>query len=375
MLGIARRAIACCMRDDEEEDRRPVLPRNAEKESLKDRTSTDANPVSPRDGRVQEKTAGSEPKPPIEQSTTMSYASASSAPLPTPDPLPFTSRRSAVYSTRGIVATSQPLATRAGLQILAQGGNAADAAVACAAVLNCTEPCSTGIGGDAFCLFWDAKEKKVKALNASGRAPEALTLEVARSLGIEGESIPGRNLNSVTVPGAAAGWADTIELFGSGKLTLKEILAPAIKIAEEGFPITPLTGYFWKRAENTLKNAPNGKEMLKNGERAPQVGEIMKMPNLAKTFRRLAEQGKPGFYAGQTATAIANLIQSQGGVMSLTDLASHTSTPGAPIAYTYHPPGASFPPTTLHECPPNGQGLAALMCLGLLDALQRSGRV
>ncbi|KAI8849488.1 gamma-glutamyltranspeptidase [Chytridium lagenaria] len=286
------------------------------------------------------------------------------------DPLPYTSRRSTVYSTRGMVSTSQPLATRVGLSILDQGGNAADAAVAVAAVLNLTEPCSTGIGGDAFCLFYDGKEKTVKGLNASGRAPEGLTLEKVREMGIEGEAIPSRNINSVTVPGAAAGWVDTIEMFGSGKLTMKEILAPAIKLAEEGYPISPLTAFFWGRSENLLKIAsPNGHEMLKNGH-APKEGEIMKMPTLARTFRALAEEGKPGFYTGRIASSIVSLIQSQGGLMTLQDLSTHISTPTTPVTYTYS--YGVDTPVTVHECPPNGQGITALIALGILEALQES---
>ncbi|KAJ3097603.1 hypothetical protein HDU97_004731 [Phlyctochytrium planicorne] len=267
---------------------------------------------------------------------------------------------------------SQPLATQAGLSILAKGGNAADAAVAAAAVLNLTEPCSTGIGGDAFCLFYDSKSKTVKGLNASGRAPAALNLDAARKMGIEGDSIPSKNINSVTVPGAAAGWVDTIELFGSGKLTLAEILAPAIRLAEEGFPISPITAYFWKRSEALLQTAsPNGGELLKNGK-APETGQIMKLPNLARTFRTLAEQGKPGFYTGRIAEEIVFLIKSKGGVMTLEDLAAHKSTPITPISFTYE---SSAPATTVHECPPNGQGITALMALGIIEALQASGKV
>lgn len=138
--------------------------------------------------------------------------------------------------TKGMVACSQPLAASAGIEILNKGGNAAEAAVAVAAALNVTEPCNTGIGGDAFCLFYDAKEKRVRALNGSGRAPQGLTLEKLRSKGINGREIPLADLNSVTVPGAASAWVDAIELFGSGKqdITLSEVLAPAIRLAENG---------------------------------------------------------------------------------------------------------------------------------------------
>ncbi len=146
----------------------------------------------------------------------------------------FASRRSTVFSTKGAVAASQTLAAQCGLAILDKGGNAADAAVATAAALNVTEPSCTGIGGDVFCLFYDAKNKKVRAINGSGRSPKKLTLEYLRSIGIKGKTIPLTDLNAVTVPGAAAGWCKTIEQFGSGKLTMEEILMPAIKLAEEG---------------------------------------------------------------------------------------------------------------------------------------------
>src|SRR5512143_3158115 len=154
----------------------------------------------------------------------------------------FTSRRSPVYSRNGIVATSQPLATAAGLALLAQGGNAADAAVAAAAALNVTEPTSTGIGGDMFALYFDAKTKQVTALNGSGRAPGALTLEQLAKDGIS-RSMPPFHPHTVTVPGACAGWFDLIERHGSRSMS--EILAPAIRLAEEGFPVAPLTSYFW----------------------------------------------------------------------------------------------------------------------------------
>lgn len=146
----------------------------------------------------------------------------------------FPSRRSTVFSTKGIVAASQTLAAQCGLSILDKGGNAADAAVATAAALNVTEPSCTGIGGDIFCLFYHAKSKTVKAINGSGKSPKKLSLEYLRSIGIKGRTIPLTNLNAVTVPGAASGWIKTIQEFGSGKLTMEEILAPAIKLAEEG---------------------------------------------------------------------------------------------------------------------------------------------
>jgi gamma-glutamyltranspeptidase/glutathione hydrolase len=158
----------------------------------------------------------------------------------------FPSRRSVVHSTKGIVSCTQPLAAQAGQRILRAGGNAADAAVAVAAALNVTEPVNTGIGGDMFCLFYEAKNKKVRALNGSGRAPAAVSVgELRRELGVGQDSaMPYRSAHSVTVPGAAAGWVDCVEKFGSGKLSLEDILAPAVELAEEGFPVAEICAYY-----------------------------------------------------------------------------------------------------------------------------------
>ncbi|CAB4446275.1 unnamed protein product [Rhizophagus irregularis] len=281
----------------------------------------------------------------------------------------FPSRRSVVFGTNAMVACTQPLACQAGLEILKKGGNAADAAVATAAALNVTEPVSTGIGGDCFCLFYEAKTKKVHGMNGSGRSPSKLTLEYARDkLGITGNSIPYTNINSCTVPGAAAGWIDCIEWFGSGKLSPGEILKPAIELAENGYPVSEISVWEWGKNEKILQTAsPNGSDMLIDG-RAPNVGEIMHMPNLAKTFRELAEKGKDGFYKGRIAEAIVELIQSKGGVMTLEDLASHTTTRVEPISIEYKG-------VRVWECPPNGQGITALIALGILEALQDQGKI
>ncbi|KAJ7293462.1 gamma-glutamyltranspeptidase [Mycena rebaudengoi] len=281
----------------------------------------------------------------------------------------FPSRRSVVYSTKGIVAASQPLAVDAGLEILRRGGNAADAAVATSAALNVTEPSCCGIGGDAFCLFYDAKTKTVKALNGSGHSPQKLTLEYARGRGLTGSAIPLTDLNSVTVPGAAAAWVDTVERFGSGKVTVADVLQPAIRLAEEGVPVSEIHSISWQRSEELIKNAsPNGDEMLLNGK-APLQGQIIKLPNLAQTFREVATKGKDGFYKGRIAEAIVELIQSKGGVMELEDLAKHETSFVEPIKYTY------AGEVTLYECPPNGQGITALIALGILENLQEQGTI
>lgn len=295
----------------------------------------------------------------------------------------FASRRSTVLSTKGVVASSQPLASSAGIEILNAGGNAADAAVAVAAALNVTEPCNTGIGGDAFCLFYDAEKRTVRAFNGSGRAPQAMTLDVLRSKGVTGVEIPGNSIHSVTVPGAAAAWVDTVEKLGSGKLTMHDILAPAIRLAEQGYPVHESTAYLWAKSEKLIKNAsPNANEMLFQG-RAPRTGEIMRMPTLARTFRELATKGKEGFYTGRVAEAIVQLVQSQGGVLELHDLQDHLergTEEVTPIQYTYNHPAEAGDlegkqGVTMYECPPNGQGLTTLVALGILDELQNQGKV
>jgi gamma-glutamyltranspeptidase/glutathione hydrolase len=279
----------------------------------------------------------------------------------------FNSYRSPVLSTRGIVASSQPLATAAGLEILAQGGNAADAAVAAAAALNVTEPTSTGIGGDAFCLYYDKRTGTVSALNASGKAPAGLTLELLQKqdlIDAASQTIRDRfHAHTVTVPGACAGWVDTVDRFGH--LSLSTVLAPAIRLAEEGFPVAPLTAAFWRGgAERQLSTAPNGHELTLDG-RAPRAGEIFRNPGLGRTFRTVAEGGKAAFYEGAIAEAIVSVINQAGGALSAADLANHTSSWPEPITTTYR----GF---QIWECPPNGQGLAALLGLNILEGFDLS---
>ena len=234
----------------------------------------------------------------------------------------FNSRRSPVFGRKGIVSTSQPLATAAGLEILAKGGNAADAAVAAGAALNVTEPTSTGIGGDMFALYYSADTGRVTALNGSGRAPASLTLEWLKQKGYS--TLEPFHAYTVTVPGACAGWFDLIEKHGS--LSMAEILAPAIRLAEEGFPVAPITSYFWKRgAQRQLKTALNGRELTIDG-RGPEPGEIFRNPGLAHTFQVVAEGGARAFYEGDIAEAIVRVLEESGGCMTIDDLAEHTST-------------------------------------------------
>ncbi len=256
-----------------------------------------------------------------------------------------------------MVASSQPLATAAGLEILRRGGNAADAAVATAAALNVTEPTSTGIGGDMFALFYDAKNRQVSALNGSGRAPAGLTRERILREGFS-SALPPYHPHTVTVPGACAGWCDLLERYGT--LSLTEVLAPAISLAEGGFPVAPTTAHFWQAGANRqLKTAPNGHELTIDG-RGPNPGEIFRNPGLARTLRVVAEGGKKAFYEGEIADAIADVLQKAGGAMTADDLAWHVSTWEDPASVTfgdYH----------IHECPPNGQGLTALLAFNLLE--------
>jgi gamma-glutamyltranspeptidase/glutathione hydrolase len=276
--------------------------------------------------------------------------------------LTFTSRRSAVYGRYGIVATSQPLATAAGLEILAKGGNAADTAVAAGAALNVTEPSSTGIGGDMFALYYSADTKEVTALNGSGRAPATLTLDRLRNEGLSTQ-LPPFHAHTVTVPGACAGWFDLIERHGS--LSMSEILAPAIRLAREGFPVSPITSHSWQRgAQNQLRSAPNGHELTIDG-RGPQAGEIFRNQNLARTFELVAGGGPSAFYQGEIAEAIVSVIKEAGGCMSLEDLAAHTSTWEEPISVIYRG-------LRVHECPPNGQGITALIALNILEGFDLS---
>ena len=268
----------------------------------------------------------------------------------------FNSRRSPVYGTHGMVSSSQPLASMAGVEILKQGGNAADAAVAVAAALNITEPCSTGIGGDVFCLFFDARSRKVKGINASGRAPSALNIEYLADQGITGH-LPVRSPHTVTVPGAAAGWVDTIEHFGT--MTVAEVLNPAIRLGEEGFPVSLLTARAWDMGIPVLKTGPHYEELLIHG-RSPRAGEIMKNVNLAKTFRELSEHGKAGFYEGRIAEEIIKVLAPMGGVMTVDDIKKHHSTFPEPITTNYKG-------IDVHEIPPNGQGITALIALNIIE--------
>jgi gamma-glutamyltranspeptidase / glutathione hydrolase len=270
----------------------------------------------------------------------------------------FNSRRSPVYGRQGMVSTSQPLATAAGLEILSRGGNAADAAVGAAATLNVTEPASTGIGGDMFALYYEAETKQVTALNGSGRAPAALTLDRLKREGFLADQLPPFHAYTITVPGACAGWCDLIEKHGS--LSLSEILAPGIRLAQEGFPVSPWTAYYWSQGvERCLSSSLNGNELMIEG-RAPRAGEIFCNPGLAKALSVIARESKRGFYQGPIAQAMVRVIKEAGGCLSEEDLGSHESTWEDPISVDYRG-------LRVYECPPNGQGITGLIALNLLE--------
>jgi gamma-glutamyltranspeptidase/glutathione hydrolase len=269
----------------------------------------------------------------------------------------FRSRRSMVVARGGMVAASNPLAAQAGLDILRRGGNAADAAIATAAVLNVTAPASTGAGGDCFALFYDAHTQQVTALNGSGRAPSALTLDDLRALGWT--AIPARSAHAITVPGAVRGWEDL--LTQHGRMTLADVLPAAIRYARDGFPVSPLFAVSWATPAlvDLLRQCPYAGDYLPGG-RAPQVGEIVRLPDLARTLQAVANGGADAFYNGPIADAIAATVQEYGGLMTTADLRDHRSTWHDPIQTDYRG-------VTVCECPPNGQGLAALQALNIAE--------
>ncbi|MBM3948786.1 MAG: gamma-glutamyltransferase [SAR202 cluster bacterium] len=265
----------------------------------------------------------------------------------------FNSRRSNVKARNGMVATSQPLAAMAGLRIMLQGGNAVDAAVAAAATLNVVEPESTGMGGDLFALVWTAKDKKMWSLNASGRAPAAASLEQLRKRGWT--AIPDDSSFSITVPGTVSGWEALSKRFGS--MPLNELLSPAIEYAQKGYPASEVIAGRWVESVEKLKARPSGTELLVNG-RAPRPGQVVKLAELGKSLKAVAEGGSEAFYKGPLAIKIAKAVQEAGGWMAAEDLARHEATWVEPISTDYKG-------VKCWECPPNDQGLNALMALGL----------
>jgi gamma-glutamyltranspeptidase/glutathione hydrolase len=265
--------------------------------------------------------------------------------------------RSVVIAEHGIVATSQPLAAQAGLDALKRGCNAAEAAIVASAVLGVVEPMSCGIGGDLFVLYWDAKTQKPYGLNASGRSPYALDRQVFRERGLA--EIPSTGPLSWSVPGCVAGWDDLLRRFGTRPLG--ELLAPAIEYAEHGFPVSEIIGAEWRGATASLHRWPDSARTFLIEDRAPAVGEMFRNPALVSSYRLIAEQGRDGFYRGAIAQEIVRYSQSHGGFFSDRDFAEHTNDWVEPVSTNYRG-------YDVWELPPNGQGIAALQMLNLLEA-------
>lgn len=264
--------------------------------------------------------------------------------------------RSEVIAPHAMAATSQPLATQVALDILKAGGNAIDAAIAANAMLGLVEPTGNGIGGDLFAIVWDAESRKLYGLNASGRSPYSLSLEYFQEQGLE--SIPSHGPLPVTVPGAVDGW---FELHGRfGKLPMQQVLAPAIRYAKEGFPVSELIAYYWQRSVPTLEGWAGFREVFMPNGRAPEKGEIFRNPALAATLQKIADGGRDVFYKGEIARTIDAFMKREGGFLSYRDLAEHTSEWVEPVSTDYR----GF---DVWELPPNGQGIAALQILNILE--------
>ena len=264
--------------------------------------------------------------------------------------------RSEVIGQNGMVATSHPLATQIGLDILKQGGTAVDAAIAANIALGLMEPTGNGIGGDLFAIVWDAKTKKLHGLNASGPAPKNISIDYFKQQGLT--KIPSYGPLPVTVPGAVDGWVKLHERFGKLKFAL--LFEPTIEYAIKGFPITETIAYYLDRSQKRFENYPNFNEVwVKNGK-MPQKGEIFKNPQLASTLKTIAENGREGFYEGPIAQTMVEFIQSQGGFLSYDDLAGFHSEWTPPVSSNYRG-------YDVWELPPNGQGIAALQILNILE--------
>src|SRR5581483_8297149 len=264
--------------------------------------------------------------------------------------------RSVVRAEHGMVATSQPLATQVGLDVLKRGGNAVDAAIAVAAMLNVTEPMMTGVGGDMFAIVYWKKTGELKGLNASGRAPRALTLDYFQKRGIT--KMPQFGMESITVPGAFDGWTTLLAKYGTMKLP--DLLAPAIATAENGFPVMEKCAEDWEEIVPRLRqNADIAAQYLPDG-RAPHPGEIFRAPNLARTLRTLANGGRDAFYNGEVGRRIVAYMQSHGGFLTMDDLAAQHAEWVDPISTTYRG-------YTVYELPPNGQGITVLIALNILE--------
>jgi gamma-glutamyltranspeptidase/glutathione hydrolase len=264
--------------------------------------------------------------------------------------------RSEIIAQHGMAATSQPLATQIALDILKQGGSAVDAAIAANAALGLMEPTGSGIGGDLFAIVWDAETEKLYGLNASGRSPASLTLEVFQNAGLS--KIPPRGPLPVTGPGCVDGWFELHARFG--RLPMEQVLAPAIRYARDGFPVSELIAHYWGRSVPLLEKYSGFRETFMPGGRAPGKGEIFKNPKLADTYEALAREGRDVFYRGRIAETIDRFMRREGGFLTKEDLASHTSEWVEPVSTDYRG-------YDIWELPPNGQGITALQMLNILE--------
>ena len=272
--------------------------------------------------------------------------------------------RSEVIAQFGMAATSQPLATQAAIDILKKGGNAIDAAIAANAVLGVVEPTGCGVGGDLFAIIWSAEKQKLYGLNASGRSPRSLKLDYLKNQGYT--TIPSTGPLPVSVPGCVDGWFEMHDMFGN--LPMRDILQPAINYAREGFPVSEVIAYYLERNTQALKDFPNIKETYMPGGKAPSKGEIFRNPRLANTLDKIAKGGRNEFYRGSIAKAIDAFMKSHGGFLSYDDLSRHSSEWVEPVTSSYRG-------YDVWELPPNGQGIATLQILNILEGfdLERMG--
>lgn len=263
--------------------------------------------------------------------------------------------RSEVIAQNGMAATSQPLATQVALDILKAGGNAVDAAIAANAVLGLVEPTGNGIGGDLFAIIWDAKTQKLYGLNASGRSPQSLSLDYLKS---QGDKIPAYGPLPVSVPGAVDGWFEMHQKFG--KLPMADLLQPTINYARDGFPVSELIAYYLDKSVATRAKYPGFKEVFMPKGHMPLKGEIFRNPALANTLEKIAKEGRDAFYKGDIAREIDRYMKANGGFLSYQDLADHRSDWIEPVSSNYRG-------YDVWELPPNGQGIAALHILNLME--------
>lgn len=265
--------------------------------------------------------------------------------------------RSEAMAPDAMAATSQPLATQVALDIMRDGGNAIDAAIAANALLGLTEPTGNGIGGDLYAIIWDAESEQLYGLNASGRSPQSLTLDYFKDNGIE--RIPQRGVLTLSVPGTVDGWYEMHQRFGQAQWA--SLMEPSIHYAENGFPVTEVIAYYFERNAEVLADYPGFAEVFLKDGKAPQKGERFTNPDLAATYRAIAEGGRDAFYRGDIAHKISDFVAEHGGFLSYDDLAAHTSEWVDPVSTNYRG-------YDLWELPPNTQGIAALQILNILEA-------